>query len=85
MILKLQQQQLIDTFKQGNTFIDEGLHAKLLESAQTYGDLRGRDLSLHSLQYQTDSFYTKSFGGVYVLRDFISPIIVFENLKCSIQ
>ena len=79
--IQKQQQQLIDTFKQGNNFINEDLHAKLLESAQTYGDLRGRDLSLHSLQYQTDSFYTKSFGGVYVLRDFISPIIVFENLK----
>ncbi|WP_397362871.1 DUF6638 family protein [Olleya sp. R77988] len=75
------QQKLINTFKEGNNFIDEDLHAQILESAKTYGDLRGRDLSLHSLQHQTDSFYTKSFGGVYLLRDFISPIIVFENLK----
>lgn len=76
-----EQQKLIDSFKQGNNFINENLHAQLLASAKEYGDLRGRDLSLHSLQYQTDSFYTKSFGGVYVLRDFISPIAVFEDLK----
>ena len=76
-----EQQKLIDTFKKDHNFIDEDLHAKLLASAKKYGDLRHRDLSLHSLQYQTDSFYTKAFGGVYVLRDFISPIIVFEDLK----
>ena len=76
-----EQEQLIETFKKGNNFIDESIHQQLLESAKKYGDLRNRDLSLHSLQYQTDSFYTKAFGGVYVLRDFISPIIVFEDLK----
>lgn len=79
--IQKEQQQLIDTFKQGNNFIDEDLHAKLLKSAKTYGDLRGRDLKLHSLQYQSSSFFTKCFGGVYVLRDFILPIIVFEDLK----
>ncbi len=80
-IVQKTQQDLVDKFKKGTNFIDEILHAKLLESAKTYGDLRGRDLSLHSLQYQTNSFYTKSFGGVYVLRDFISSIVVFEDLK----
>ncbi len=76
-----EQEQLIETFKKDNNFIDESIHQQLLESAKKYGDLRNRDLSLHSLQYETDSFYTKAFGGVYVLRDFISPIVVFEDLK----
>lgn len=76
-----EQEQLIETFKKDNNFIDESIHLQLLESAKKYGDLRNRDLSLHSLQYETDSFYTKAFGGVYVLRDFISPIVVFEDLK----
>ncbi|WP_204345300.1 DUF6638 family protein [Psychroserpens algicola] len=72
---------LIEKFKAGNNFIDEEIHNKLLESASKYGDLRERDLSLRSVNYVTDSFYTKSFGGVFVLRDFITPIVVFEDMK----
>ncbi len=75
------QLQLIEKFKYGNNFIDEDLHSQLLESAQRYGDLRMRDLSLDDIEFETDSFYTKAFGGVYVLRDFIAQIVVFEDLK----
>ncbi|WAC02597.1 hypothetical protein N7U66_02580 [Lacinutrix neustonica] len=80
-LVQKQQLSLIETFKRGHNFIDETLHQKLLESAKTYGDLRGRDLELQELQYSSYSFYTKAFGGVYVLRDFISEIVVFEDLK----
>ncbi|MDT0558783.1 DUF6638 family protein [Ichthyenterobacterium sp. W332] len=78
---KKQQQQLelIDTFRSGNNFIDETIHNQLLDSAKTYGDLRHRDLVLKPLQFKTDSFYTRAFGGVYILRDFITPIVVFED------
>ncbi|WP_298896059.1 DUF6638 family protein [uncultured Psychroserpens sp.] len=76
-----EQLQLIEKFKHGNNFIDEDIHNQLLESANKYGDLRERDLNLEDIKFKTDSFYTKSFGGVYVLRDFISPIVVFENKK----
>lgn len=75
------QLQLIEKFKYGNNFIDEDIHSQLLESAQRYGDLRMRDLSLDDIKFETDSFYTKAFGGVYVLRDFITQIVVFEDLK----
>lgn len=40
------QRELIEQFKEGNNFIDETLHEKLLQSANTYGDLRNRDLEL---------------------------------------
>lgn len=76
-----EQLALIEKFKHANNFIDEELHQQLLESANKYGDLRERDLTLRSVNYVTDSFYTKAFGGVYVLRDFISPIVVFEDKK----
>ena len=76
-----EQRNLISAFKKGHNFIDEKLHTKILESANTYGDLRDRDLSLHSLTFTTGSFFTKAFGGVYVLRDFITPIIIFNDLK----
>ncbi len=74
-----EQLQLVDKFRTGNNFIDEDIHNELLESAKTYGDLRNRDLNLHALHYTTGSFYTRAFGGVYLLRDFIQTILVFEN------
>jgi len=79
--IQKEQQELVHKFKQGNNFIDESLHSQLLESAKKYGDLRNRDLTLHELQFSTNSFYTKAFGGVYVLRDFIKEIVVFEDKK----
>jgi len=77
--IKAQQLELVETFNRGNNFIDETIHQQLLDSAKTYGDLRHRDLDLHVLQFTTDSFYTRAFGGVYVLRDFIKSIVVFED------
>lgn len=79
--IQKEQLELVAKFKHGNNFIDEDIHAQLLESAKKYGDLRTRDLKLHELQYTTNSFYTKAFGGVYVLRDFIKEIVVFEDEK----
>ena len=79
--IQKQQLQLVEKFKVGHNFIDEDLHEQLLVSAKAHGDLRNRDLNLHELHFTTDSFYTKAFNGVYVLRDFITPIIVFEDEK----
>lgn len=76
-----EQLKLVEEFHVSTNFIDVDLHAKLLDSAKHYGDLRFRDLELPELRFKTDSFYTRAFGGVYVLRDFIAPIVVFENLK----
>lgn len=78
---KIQQQQfeLIEKFRDGHNFINETIHEELLASAKTYGDLRHRDLSLPDLQFKVGSFYTSAFGGAYVLRDFISDIVVFKD------
>lgn len=78
---KIQKEQmaLVSYFKEGNNFIDENLHEKLLRSAEQHGDLRNRTLELPPINFKTDSFYTRAYGGVYVLRDFIKPILVFEN------
>lgn len=74
-----EQLQLIEKFKIGHNFIDEDLQNSLLESAKTYGDLRNRNLKLANLTYSVSTFYTRAFGGVYVLKDFIMPILVFED------
>jgi hypothetical protein len=77
--IQKEQQILIDKFKRHNNFIDENIHEELLKSAKKYGDLRDRDLNLPELQFETDSFFSEAYGGVYVLRDFITPIVVFED------
>ncbi len=82
-LIKKQEEQLelVKTFNRNHNFIDETLHEQLIDSAKTYGDLRHRDLSLPRLQFTANTFYTKAFNGVYVLRDFISDIVVFEDEK----
>ena len=74
-----EQMELVQTFNEGNNFIDRHLHNDLLESATKYGDLRTRKVILDPLQLRVSSFYTKAFGGIFVLRDFINDIIVFES------
>lgn len=74
-----EQEQLVEEFLEGSNFIDRSLHKKLLSFAKTYGDLRKRKLSLEPLSLKVSSFYTRSFGGVFVLKDFIKDIMIFES------
>lgn len=74
-----EQLKLIETFNRGNNFIDENIHEQLLQSAETHGDLRNRQLALEPIIFNTDSFFTKAFGGIYLFRDFIKTIVVFED------
>lgn len=73
------QLKLIDSFNYENNFIDEEIHKQLLISAKKYGDLRERNLTLEEINFTTDSFYTKAFGGVFLLRDLAIPILIFED------
>ncbi len=74
-----EQQELITVFNTKNNFIDREVHHKLLQSAQAYGDLRNRRLALDPLTLEVGSFYTRAFEGVFVLKEFITPILVFED------
>ncbi|QTD38165.1 hypothetical protein JL193_02340 [Polaribacter batillariae] len=76
---KATQLKLIETFKKDTNFIDENIHQQLLTSAKKYGDLRQRTLDLEPITFPSDSFYTKAFGGIFVLRDFVKPILIFEK------
>lgn len=76
-----EQVALISEFNEGNNFIDRGIHNKILESAKTYGDLRHRKLDLEPIKLPIKSFYTRAFGGIFVLRDWRNDIIVFEDMK----
>lgn len=74
-----EQQALIDKFETENNFINRQIHQEILASAKAHGDLRKRKLQLPSLELPIRSFYTKAFGGIFVLRDFVTDIIVFED------
>lgn len=76
---KTAQLKLIEIFKKDTNFIDENIHQQLLTSAKKYGDLRQRNINFDAIIYTSDSFYTKAFGGIFVLRNFIKPILVFQN------
>lgn len=75
-----EQLALVELFETGNNFIDRSLHNKILESAKKHGDLRTRKLQLEPITLDIGSFYTKAFGGIFVLRDFVTDIIVFEQI-----
>jgi len=79
--IQKEQQNLVVTFNEGNNFVDEKLHQKILKSVKKYGDLRTRNLDLEPINYTVNSFYTKAFDGVFVFKDFPSPILVFESEK----
>lgn len=74
-----EQFDLISMFKDGNNFIDREIHKKIIESGKTYGDLRSRKLNMEPIQLEVSSFYTRAFGGVFVLKDFIKDIMIFED------
>ena len=82
-LLEKQQEQraLIQWFNRKNNFIDKAVHQKLLESATKFGDLRHRKLQLEPITLKVNSFHTRAFGGVFVLKDFIETILVFEDEK----
>ena len=76
---KEEQLKLVALFYTDNNFIDEKVHEKLITSAKKYGDLRERNLNIEEITFTTDSFYTKAFGGVFLLRDLVTPVLIFEN------
>ena len=78
-VKKVEQLFLIKKFNTGNAFMDRDLHKDIIESAKTYGDLRDRRLELQPLSVKVNSFYTNAFGGVFILRDFIKDIMIFES------
>jgi len=74
-----EQLDLIKLYYKDNNFIDPKLHKKIVDSSKKYGDLRNRHLTLEPLKLNIGSFYTRAYGGLFVLKDFVKDIIVFES------
>lgn len=78
---QMEQQAFVNFFNRDNNFIDRDVHNHLLSSAKEYGDLRGRKLKLEPIQLKVSSFYTRAFGGVFVMKSFTKKILIFEDEK----
>ncbi len=78
---QLEQRAFISLFNRKNNFIDREVHNKLLESAKKYGDLRDRKLQLDPLKLKLGSFYTRAFGGIFVLKETMKEMLIFEDEK----
>ncbi|MEO0571512.1 MAG: DUF6638 family protein [Bacteroidota bacterium] len=78
---QMEQQAYINLFHRDNNFIDREVHQQLLKSVKEYGDLRGRTLQLNPFTLDLRSFYTRAFGGVFVLKDLKEEILIFEDKK----
>lgn len=79
---QMEQQAFINLFNRDNNFIDREIHKQLLNSAKTYGDLRKRKLKLQPIKLKVDSFYTRAFGGVFVIKDDLKQqMLIFEDEK----
>jgi len=75
---QMEQQAFINFFNRENNFIDRDVHNHLLNSAKEYGDLRGRKLKLDPIQLKVSSFYTRAFGGVFVLKN-LHEVMLFHK------
>lgn len=78
---QMEQRAFISLFNRRNNFIDRDVHRQLLESAKKYGDLRGRKLRLDPIKLKVSSFHTRAFGGVFVLKDSMKELLIFEDEK----
>lgn len=78
---QMEQQAFINLFQRGNNFIDREVHQQILNSAKEFGDLRNRKLSLDPIKLKISSFYTRAFGGVFVLKNLTQKVLVFEDMN----
>lgn len=79
---QIKQNILVQKMYMGHNSLDVKLHNKILASAKRFGDLRDRSLQLREVDYQTSSFYTKAFGGVFVLRSKENGhLLIFESME----
>lgn len=79
---KREQDALIAEFYQEDNALSQQMHQKLLESAQTYGDLREKVMDLKPITISPTMFYTQSYGGLYIIKKpLLQTMIIFSDQK----
>lgn len=87
-IAKEQKKLVKQFYDERNAWADQELHAKILESATQYGDLRNRSFEMNPLPYaKISSFYTGAFHGLFVFRSnqLGKTLLIFEDNSSTIS
>lgn len=66
---KKEQDLLIEQMMEGDNFLSRRMQQKLLGNVKHYEDLRGKNIMIEPQSFDVESFYTRLFGGVFILRD----------------
>jgi hypothetical protein len=76
-----EQKELVAEFNApGPQWFNRDLRAKILASGEKYGDVLNRHTEIPEFKFSlTGNFWTRAFGGVFVLRVGRDSIIVVEN------
>lgn len=80
-----EQRELVSKFVSDDNWSDFVLRQQIIESGKKFGDLRQKPVVIEDLPISgIRSFYTRVFGGVYVLRDDDgeeTPVLILEDEK----
>jgi hypothetical protein len=78
-----QQRELVESIEgPGDLWSHADLRQQLLESGNAFGDLRRRRLEIPDFRFSLiGNFWTRAFGGVYVLQNGADKIIIVEDEK----
>ena len=78
-----EQRELIAKFNEEPlAWFDRDFRSQIIESAKRYGDLRFRRVEIPDMRFDDlRSFYTRAFGGVFIIRDVTqeSSLLVIED------
>lgn len=77
--------QMIDRFKsEPNAWWDDVLIAKMIGLARETGDVTRNPVTLRSMSFAQENFWTSLFGGFYVFRNVDSPAVIAAGGAASL-
>ena len=80
-----EQKELVAQFNhEGLAWFDKEFRQRIVASAEIYGDLRYRRVEIPDMRFEDlRSFYTRAFGGVFIIRDIAEDVhlLVVKNSK----
>jgi hypothetical protein len=81
----IKQHELVSEFlRKEDSYRDTALIERLRQSRAAVGDLRGRSLIIRDYQYSdVRNFYSRAFGGVFMLRSRSEPLIFCRDPKVA--
>jgi len=82
-----EQRELVAKFNEEPlAWFDKNFRGQIIRNAKNYGDLRFRRIEVTDMRFDDlRSFYTRAFGGVFIIRDIIdeSNLLVIEEEKLA--